>query len=89
MKTNQGSLNNNPYFGHMIQELKDYFNSIDLPTEPVYLDPSARINNVRHFLKSHFSALEIDPGSKVNEPIVSRLIKLKEILSANEQNPSE
>jgi hypothetical protein len=73
----------------MIQELKDYFNSIDLPTEPVYLDPSARINNVRHFLKSHFSALEIDPGSKVNEPMISRLVKLKEILSENTPPPTD
>jgi hypothetical protein len=73
----------------MIQELKDYFNSIDLPIEPVYLDPSARINNVRDFLKSHFAALEIDPSSKVNEPILSRLIKLKEILSNNDQATDE
>lgn len=67
----------------MIQELKDYFNSIELPNEPVYLDPSCRINNVKHFLKSHFSALDQDPDSKVNEPIKSRLIRLKEILSNN------
>lgn len=64
----------------IIQELKDYFNSIDLPTEPIYLDPSARINNVKQFLNSHFRALEENPDSKVNEPIKSRLIKLKEIL---------
>lgn len=69
----------------MIQELKDYFNSIELPIETVYLDPSARINDVTLFLKSHFKALEENPDSKVNEPIKSRLLKLKEILESKAQ----
>ncbi|TKC04350.1 DUF6965 family protein [Pedobacter frigoris] len=71
----------------MIQELKDYFNSIEIPKEPVYLDPSARINDVGLFLKSHFKALEENPDSKVNEPIKSRLVKLKEILEQKAEYP--
>lgn len=69
----------------MIQELKNYFNSIEIPKESVYLDPSARINDVALFLKSHFKALEENPDSKVNEPIKSRLLKLKEILELKSQ----
>ncbi len=69
----------------MIQELKDYFNSVELPTEPIYLDPSARINDIPFFLKSHFRALEENPDSKVNEPIKLRLIKLMEILDRRTQ----
>lgn len=64
----------------MIQELKDFFNSITLPEGTIYLHPSTKINDIRFFLKSHFKALENDPYSKVNAPIIDRLKKLKEIL---------
>lgn len=68
----------------MIQELKEYFSSIEIPNGPIYLHESTRINDVGHFLKSHFKALEENPDSKVNEPIRHRLLKLREILeSAN------
>jgi len=66
-----------------IQEFKDYFASLELPTTPIYLDASAKIIDVPHFLESHFKALEINPDSKINVPIKERLIKLRGILSNN------
>jgi hypothetical protein len=73
----------------MIQELKDYFNSIEIPTEPVYLHASTKIDDVRFFLNSHFNALEHNPDTKVNAPMIDRLILLKTILEQKNESHSE
>jgi len=67
-----------------IDALEEYFKSIALPSGSVYLHPSTRINDVPFFLESHFSALRLDPTSKMNIPIYDRLVALKALLEDNQ-----
>ncbi len=63
-----------------ILELEEYFKSIQLPSGPIQLNPSATIADVRHFLNSHFGPLKTDGETTVNLPLKHRLIELKELL---------
>lgn len=65
-----------------LSELQEYFKSKELPTGPFKLNESTTINDLPHFLNSHFSPLLIDPYSKVNQPLLSRLIELKQVLDS-------
>ncbi|WP_431311642.1 DUF6965 family protein [Pedobacter albus] len=60
-----------------ILQLEEYFNSIELPEGPFKLNDSAVIENVPSFLNSHFGPLRKDPTSRVNQPLIWRLLELK------------
>lgn len=66
-----------------IPELKAWFASVEHPQAPLYLNPATKINDVKHFLDSHFYPLEINPNSKINEPILERLLAFKLLIEAN------
>lgn len=66
-----------------ISELEEWFRNAPMPEEPLYLNPSTKVNNIQHFLESHFAPLRIDPNSKVNAPLLDRLKDLKLLIESN------
>ena len=66
-----------------IPELEQWFKSVELPPAPIYLNPATKINNVEHFLESHFSPLRNSPITKVNEPLLDRLLAFKLLIESN------
>ncbi len=66
-----------------IKELEDWFNSHPLPQPPVYLNNATKVNDIKQFLESHFAPLRIDPNSKVNQPLIDRLLDMKLLIEAN------
>lgn len=66
-----------------LQELEHWFQNAQLPEAPILLNPSTKINNVQHFLESHFYPLKLNPNSKINEPLLDRLLALKLLIESN------
>jgi hypothetical protein len=66
-----------------IAELEAWFKTAPMPEEPLYLNPATKVNNIGHFLESHFAPLRLDPNSKVNEPLLCRLKDLKLLIESN------
>jgi hypothetical protein len=63
-----------------IAELKSYFVSIELPTQPITLNQYSTIKNCSQFLESHFTTLKANNGNRYFLPFLSRLNELKTIL---------
>ncbi|RZK17232.1 MAG: hypothetical protein EOO43_13695 [Flavobacterium sp.] len=66
-----------------LNELEDWFQNTQLPEAPILLNPSTKIDNVQHFLDSHFYALKLNPNSKINEPLLDRLLAFKLLIESN------
>lgn len=64
-----------------IEELENYFDSVELPTEPIRIDPCGTINNIPYFIEGHFSAVKANNGKRVYLPYLNRLQDLKRILA--------
>ena len=72
------------YFRHMtIAELEAWFKTVEMPAAPILLNPSTKINDIKQFLDSHFYSLKIDPNSKINQPILDRLLDFKLLIESN------
>jgi hypothetical protein len=67
-----------------LRELEAWFQNTELPEAPILLNPSTKINNVQHFLESHFYALKLNPSSKINEPLLDRLLDFKLLIESNQ-----
>lgn len=63
-----------------ITELKTYFSSITLPTQPVRLNRCSEIQNVSLFIKSHFATLQGSNRKPAFLPYLDRLQELKQLL---------
>jgi hypothetical protein len=66
-----------------IAELEAWFKTVELPAAPILLNPSTKINDVNHFLESHFYPLKIDPANKINQPLLDRLLDFKLLIESN------
>ncbi len=66
-----------------LNELEAWFQHTPLPEAPILLNPSTRINNIEQFLESHFYPLKLSPNSKINEPLLDRLLAFKLLIESN------
>lgn len=66
-----------------VQELEDWFKSVELPKPPIMLFPGTEITDVDKFLDVHFAALKANPDSKANVPVWHRLRALKLLIESN------
>ena len=64
-----------------LPELEAFFNSIDLPDEPIKLNEAETITDCKKFVKSHLECLKGQKGNKVYLPYYNRLIQLYKILN--------
>jgi hypothetical protein len=63
-----------------LNELEAFFNSIDLPTEPINLNEAETITDCKKFVDSHLKYLKGQKGNRLYLPYYDRLIKLYKIL---------
>lgn len=66
-----------------VQELEDWFKSVELPKPPIMLFPGTEIADLDKFLEVHFAALKANPDSKANVPVWHRLRALKLLIESN------
>lgn len=66
-----------------IEELKSYFASIEIPTQPVKLNQCSTITDVQLFIESHFAIVEANNGNKAYLQSLHRLQELKQVLTTN------
>ena len=66
-----------------ISELEIWFQNAPRPEQPLMLNPATRINDIDHFLESHFAPLKADPNSRVNQSLLKRLLDLKLLIESN------
>jgi hypothetical protein len=66
-----------------INELKNYFASVELPTQPVKLNPYSTITNCSLFIESNFSTVKANNGKRTFLPYLNRLQELKQVLTTN------
>lgn len=66
-----------------IKELETYFNSIQLPNEPIKTDSYSTIIDVSKFIDSHLSIVKANQGKLYFLPYLHRLQDLKQFLTNN------
>jgi len=66
-----------------LQDLEHWFTTVEMPAEPVYLNPSTKINNIEQFLESHFYGLKQNPLNKITQPLLDRLLDFKLLIESN------
>jgi hypothetical protein len=66
-----------------IEELEDYFNSIENPLEPIRLNTGTLIVDYSKFIKTHLQAVKSLEG-RISKPYLDRLQELKSILTNKE-----
>lgn len=66
-----------------VDELENWFKSVELPKPPVMLFPGTEIADVNKFLEVQFISLRNNPESKTNAPVIYRLKALKLLIESN------
>ncbi|MGX1025268.1 DUF6965 family protein [Psychroflexus sp. MBR-150] len=66
-----------------ITQLENYFDSVELPTNPIKFNQCSRIIDVSKFIESHLNTVKANNGNKTYKPYLNRLQELKEILTIN------
>ena len=66
-----------------ITELENYFAGIELPTQPVKLNPFSTITDCSLFIGSHFATVKGNNGKRTFLPYLNRLQELKQVLTTN------
>jgi len=64
-----------------LPELQTFFNSIELPTEPIKLNKAETIIDCKKFVDSHLKYLKGQKGNRLYLPYYDRLLKLYKILN--------
>jgi len=64
-------------------ELENYFNSITLPDEPIFLNSCTKIDNISLFVSSHLALIKNYGNNKISIPCINRLQECKKILETN------
>jgi hypothetical protein len=67
-------------WGQEIDELENYFKSIELPNKPIHLNQCSLISDIPLFINGHISILRTNDGKQVFMPYLKRLKELKQIL---------
>ncbi|WP_435575338.1 DUF6965 family protein [Chitinophaga defluvii] len=62
------------------EELCEYFNNIELPEGPIFLNKATKITDVPKFVQSHLISIDNNPNSPTAKGDYDRLIELKRIL---------
>ena len=62
-----------------IAELENYFNSIELPTQPIKLNACITITDCSLFIESHFLTVKANNGKRTFLPYLNRLQELKQV----------
>ncbi|WP_199119247.1 hypothetical protein [Pedobacter sp. ASV28] len=68
-----------------IEELEDYFRTVELPKQPIQLNPSHIISDLQLFLDSHFAGLKGQPINHLTRPLYDRLVELKNYLEMQKE----
>ncbi|WP_396181506.1 DUF6965 family protein [Flavobacterium sp.] len=66
-----------------IEELENYFKSIELPTQPVILNSCKKISNCSSFIETNIATVKANNGKSTFLPYLNRLQELKQILTIN------
>lgn len=66
-----------------IKELVTYFNSIELPTEPIKLNKFSTIMDCSLFIDTHLATVKANNGNETFLPYLNRLQELKQVLTIN------
>jgi hypothetical protein len=66
-----------------IAELENYFESIEIPSQPVKLNRCSTITDCSLFIESHFATVKGNNGNRTFLPYLNRLQELKQILTIN------
>lgn len=66
-----------------MDELEQWFKSVELPIAPLYLNPATKINDVELFLESHFSPLPSGQITTISQPLLDRLLAFKLLIESN------
>ena len=64
-----------------VDELENYFKKIQLPKEPIQLDSSGTITDVKKYVEVNLRAAKLHNGERTYRPYFERLLKLKQYLS--------
>ena len=56
-----------------IEELEKYFDSIELPNEPIYLNDCTTISDISIFIDSHLAIVKSNNGKEKFKPYLDRL----------------
>jgi hypothetical protein len=63
-----------------INELKEYFAGISLPSHPVKLNDHTTITNISQFIEGHISTIQANDGRERFRPYLNRLQEIKQII---------
>ncbi|MBO9615618.1 MAG: hypothetical protein J7619_23175 [Dyadobacter sp.] len=66
-----------------VQELKEWFEGREIPSGPIWIHKSMKVEDPKQFLQLHFNSIEADPNDRANEPLILRLTLMKEWMEAN------
>jgi hypothetical protein len=66
-----------------ITELENYFEGLQLPTQPVKLKRCSTITNCSLFIESHFATVKANNGKRTFLPYLNRLQEFKQVLTTN------
>lgn len=72
----------NPVFENDISKLETYFETIELPTQPIKLNSYTTIKNVSYFIKTHIATIKANEGKITFTPYIERLNQLQQLLNS-------
>lgn len=81
-RTNRNEQSNKESWLSEIIKLENFFNSVQLPTELINLNPFSTISNIPLFIESHLCIVKAQNGIRAYLPYLDRLKKLKKALTS-------
>jgi hypothetical protein len=66
-----------------IAELESFFNSVQLPSDPIRLDKCSQVTDIRLFIKSHLSIVKGQNGNERYRPYLDRLNEIRDMINLN------
>jgi hypothetical protein len=67
-----------------IEELEEYFSSLTIPEEPIFISKAITITNPILFIKTHLAVIKLNNGMPIFRAHYDRLVVLKEIITRKE-----
>tara|TARA_R110000868_G_scaffold402189_2_gene678321 strand:+ start:950 stop:1174 length:225 start_codon:yes stop_codon:yes gene_type:complete len=68
-------------WNNQITDLRQFYNSIDIPSEPIQLNEGEVIIDCFKFIKSHIGVVIANNGKERFQPYLDRLEKLRDVLT--------
>jgi len=66
-----------------ILELEEFFAATTLPTIPIQLNKSGKVNDAKKFIETHLTFVKNNSGKEKYLPYLNRLYEIKSYLSQN------